>query len=242
MAGYVERLREARARGTSAPSPDLAGGVFWLALSLLAYIYFAIEFRPEGAPLHFHFVSESGAITALSAVLLSSSAVLLSSSAALAFAAGFLGRTVRRPGAWPWFLFAAALLFLAIDEQMQFHEDLGAWLNTVASRRGATLSWNDILVIGYGVAAIPFVMALLPTLAATPKVPEYLGVALLMYALHTLVDSSVEPPVPSSVIVEESLKIFAGAALAVAMFAGLVAQVEVVDAAGSAARPGRGKK
>jgi hypothetical protein len=218
MAGYVERLRAARARSAAAPAPDWSGGLFWAALALLAYIWLAVQVRPDGAPAHFHFVSEDGAITALSAVL-------LAAGAALACAAGLLARSASHAGAWVWFLFGAALLFFAIDEQMQFHEQLGSMLNTVASRRGATLSWNDILVIGYGAAAVPFLVALLPRLAATPKVPEYLGAAFLMYALHTLVDSVVEPPAAWSVIVEESFKVFAGAGLAAAMLAALVGQV-----------------
>ena len=49
---------------------------------------------------------------------------------------------------------------------------------------------------------------------------KLLGVAFVLYALHTVIDSTQLPPTPASRILEESAKLLCGAILALSMFFG----------------------
>ena len=199
-------------------------GVACSGLGLLAvYIGVAILWVPKGGVPHFHFVDEDGAITALSAILLS-------------VAAGFaLVALLAVPDAGTrdrlfWLTLAAGLTFLALDELLEFHERLG----TVMDRSNPTggigglskfRNWNDLAVILYGVVAMFPAALFLPSVLRYPRMAELLGVAVACYVTHTAIDSLVEPQTVASVIVEESCKVLCGYFLGLASLVGLLGEL-----------------
>ena len=84
------------------------------------------------------------------------------------------------------------------------------------------ISWNDVIVILYGVVALPVVLALLPDILRYRMVLELFVIAFVFYVLHTLIDSTQEPYTTTSVILEESAKLFCGAFLALGAFIGFL--------------------
>ena len=91
---------------------------------------------------------------------MAASVVLLG--AASAFALSALAVLVRSSAVpiWPWALLAAGLAFLAIDEVAGIHERLGKVIEMSIAPTGLR-SWNDAIVIFYGLLAIPILLAIL---------------------------------------------------------------------------------
>lgn len=186
---------------------------------VLLYIVAAIAIVPGDEPQNYNFVSERGAVTVLNAVLLA----MGSGFGLLSF---LLTDASSRHVRWFWFLVSASIGFLAMDELLRFHEALGSVLDDIdplGLKDGGTIrGWNDIVVVAYGVAALPVVVAFLPTMARVPAFPEFAAAAFVCYVVHTGIDALVEPPTNLSVILEESAKLFAGLFLALACLAGVL--------------------
>ena len=86
----------------------------------------------------------------------------------------------------------------------------------------AICGWNDIIIILYGLAAIPVGFFFLPTALRYPKVLEYFCIAFCFYIPHTILDAIVEPPTDLSRTMEKSLKLFSSTFLMIAMLVGLL--------------------
>ena len=110
---------------------------------------------------------------------------------------------------------------------LQFHEHLGYRLDRIDALQqwisGTPIrKWDDMVLILYGLAALPLAIHFLPSALRRPRVVEFLALATLFYAIHTLIDAVVEPRTTLSVMCEESAKLFCAAFLALAMLAGLL--------------------
>ena len=89
------------------------------------------------------------------------------------------------------------LILLAADELMELHERIGRRLDGVdllgLASGGSVRGWNDVIVILYGVVALPFGVAFFPSLLRYPKLLELLCIAFGFFVIHTAVDSLVDP-------------------------------------------------
>lgn len=156
----------------------------------------------------YHFYHERGAVTWVSFAMLAGAAVA---------SALRLGRPIEgadRAYRLFWAGMALGLAYLAMDEIVGFHEMLGdrnPSVHTTGERVfGIFRSWNDILVILYGVVAVVGSMFFAKVLRSMPGTLTLLVAAFACYALHTLIDSVVEPANNVSIILEESAKAFCG--------------------------------
>ncbi len=176
----------------------------------VAYITFSILAHPEDKSLAYHFKSERGLITGLSATYLA-----MASSFALATLLVHI--RAERASLWAWVVLAAAFMFLSLDEVAQFHERVGRMLGHQMSS-GVFRNWNDVIVIIYGIVALPIIAIIFPSIAKYQRTLKLFGLAFVFYLIHTLVDSTQDPSTTVSVIFEESAKLFCGAFLALSMF------------------------
>jgi len=189
-----------------------------VSILVAIYILAAIVFVPPTQLREFNFVDERGAITALSAIFLAMGSGF--SFATFLFSQGS-ARTIR----CFWLLVFVALGFLVLDELLEFHERFGRLLDRVdlmgLTSAGLIRGWNDIIVILYGVAALPVGMLFLPTIVRYPTFLKLICLSFAFYFLHTAIDSLSEPPTTLSVIVEESAKLYCAALIAIACLAAL---------------------
>ena len=158
--------------------------------------FFAV---PEGKLADFHF-QEGGAITTLSALY-------LAVGAGFAIAANLVHLRVRGSSQWIWVVVAAGLAFLAFDELFQFHERFGRIVVDRVLPRMIFRNWNDAIVILYGISAIPVIVYFLPRILKYRLLPEFFLAAFFLYALHTIIDSTQEPPTVTTIAIEESAKL-----------------------------------
>jgi len=220
---YLNRLGDGIRRGLAERdatiSPRLRTLIAIAVPLILLYIVAAILVVPADEPQNYNFVSERGAVTVLNAIL-------LAAASGFGFVAFLLTEGSSRIVRWFWLLVAIAIGFLAMDELLGFHEGLGGVLDDIdplGLKSARTIrGWNDVVVIAYGIAALPVVITFLPTMVRIPAFPELSAVAFAWYVLHTAVDSLVEPRTNLSVIVEESAKLFTGLILALACLGGLL--------------------
>lgn len=171
------------------------------------------------------FAEEGGAITWVSFALLLGAALIAWRGALMPFP----GETLRR---MIWLCMAAGLSFLAADEVLGFHESVGLWLDgQVSVREAGFRTWNDLIVIGYGVVALPLLLAFAPELLRHRGMLQMLGLGFLAYACHTAVDSLFQPS-GISVIVEEGFKVGCGLALLWSMGLGVRGLLSEIDGGG----------
>jgi len=187
--------------------------VKWLTATVLifiaVYLILAVILAPE-AKLEYHFYHERGAVTALSAILLS----IAGGFAGFTF---FLTKTRNNWFAYFWLCASLGLIFFAMDELLGFHEAAGRYLSHMLGPVQSFRNWNDIIVIIYGIVALPVFILFLPEILRYPKVAEFLIIAFLFYSIHTGIDSLVEPRTSWSIIIEESAKVMSAAFLMLSM-------------------------
>jgi len=184
------------------------------------FICFSVILHPDGAVFSDHFTSEKGAITILSATLLSSAALL-------AYACLFASAMASLRQRVFFLILALGLTFLALDEVMRFHEQFGEYLDTFRNLRKIDhslhiRSWNDSIIILYGLAVIPLLLYFLPTAAEIPFLPEYFLVSFTCYLCHTLIDAFFDPPRTASHIIEESFKVYTSTFLVLGLISALI--------------------
>ncbi len=213
---FVQQMQAAVAERRAAPT---VRGIPLIVVAMtgctLAYIALAMVLIPPDQPIELHFVSEKGAVTALSAFFLTAASAFSLATTIALFRAG-------DRHTWVWIILALGFAFLAFDEMLEFHERIGALIERFLSV-GVFRGWNDIIVILYGVVALPVVVALLPALMRWRFVTEMFATAFVFYAAHTLIDSVSEPPSSFSIILEESAKLLSGTFLVIGTIAGLTA-------------------
>lgn len=162
-----------------------------------------------------HFV-EGGLVTALSSVL-------LGMAAGLSGTAFFLSRRQPRLSGYFWLLTAFGFGFFAIDELLQFHEYFGRRLSAMGYATPAGFrNWNDLIVIGYGFVALCVIIPFLPEILRVPKFAMLLATACGFYVMHTAIDSICARS-NTSIIIEETAKLYSGGFFALSFFAAIVA-------------------
>lgn len=166
---------------------------------LLILIAVAFVLTPSDDDFDHHFVEEDGFITVLSSFF-------LASAAAFSFVGKSLGDQSDKTSIRAWSILAVGFAYLSIDEVFQIHEQLG-WLIEDYFDSGIFRNWNDVIVIGYGLAAIPILWLLLPSIKNHKAMMILLALGFGFYALHTITDSVVEDSTTLSIIIEESFNL-----------------------------------
>jgi hypothetical protein len=215
---YKKQLIASFGQRTEFEIPRISQVIIAVVSFVLIFIVVSLLF-PRGDNRAYHFVEESGSVTVLSAIF-------LAMAAGLSFVSFFISPKSAGGDKRMWLLLTMAFLFLSFDELLGFHEAFGAKLDnyeggiSIVSRYFR--HWNDIIVIAYGLLAVPFGLYFLPVVLRYPRFFETLFVAASLYVIHTFVDSVVEPPTVKSIVIEESLKLFCSAFLALSTFVGLL--------------------
>ena len=211
---YKDKLKNSLYHRRQIAPPPTRFPVALVVAGLFIYILIAILIAPDGSP-EYHFNSESGIITVLSAIF-------------LALASGFAGTCFllkHNSTDWLrffWLLTAFGFLFFCLDELLQFHEKLAGLIERSSVGPTQTFrTWNDVIVIGYGVVAIPILFYFLPEILRFPRVAEILVTAFSCYVIHTIIDST-QRRTSLSIILEESAKLFSSAFFAIAMLFGIL--------------------
>jgi hypothetical protein len=211
----IRSLAERKASSHVPILPFLLGSGVFLAL----YIGMAIMMAPAGQGIAYHFYDERGSITAMSAIL-------------LGWASAFAGLTYwilrdiegHRPAFW--LLASGGFLFLSLDELVGFHElvaESSPGLSTTGEKVfGVFRGWDDIIIILYGIGAVAICLRYLPEVLRLPWVAEVMCLAFAAYAVHTFIDAVAEPPTYTTVIMEETAKLYCTLFLAAAMLAALL--------------------
>jgi hypothetical protein len=210
----VQALRTAAAARQRATAPPVLGKTITLLVTVGVVLFLSLFVRRSGQPVHYNFSDPRGVVTVVSALL-------LSMAGAFALASASLSHDRNRRDALAWLLFAGGLTFLAADDLLQFHMWLGHQLDRRLPTPPGTHGWNDLVVVGYGLVAIPVAIVALPTLLALPGVSRLLWLAFAFYLMHTLMDLFA-PHRRSMIILEESMKVFSGACLLLASYVGLM--------------------
>lgn len=215
---HISTFRAAQAAPiTSEVSTRIRSLLFPLLLGVGIYIVLAAVLVPpnESDPA-FNFVDEQGAVTALSAVF-------LAAGCAFAFATFLFQSSRDRLVRSVWLLVTAALGFLVLDELLQFHERAGNLIErALPAGPSGVRGWNDVVVILYGVVSIPVGLALLPVLARYPTFLQTMAAAFVFYVIHTATDSLAEPETFTSLVIEESAKLYCSALIALACLSALL--------------------
>ncbi len=180
---------------------------------VFCYIALSIVATPTGE-LDFNF-QEGGTVTALSALF-------LSMASAMGFITYYIGFQTGDAKRYMFLLFAGALAFLAIDEQIQLHEAIDHFILTPQlGESPASRNWNDLIVIGYGVGGLAVLWAFRDAILSSRRFALLLATAFAMYAFHTAIDSIVIQQTAWKVVPEESFKVLCGYFLFLAMASGL---------------------
>jgi len=211
---FGDNLRAAMIYRKKANLPNINVLIASVTIFTLAYILYAIIFAPAGHSRSYHFVNERGLITVLSAMFLTM---------ASSFSLGSLVVHIREKDShiWPWVVMALGFAILALDELLLFHEHLGSIIGRYGSF-GIFRNWNDVVVILYGVIALPIMGVLLPSIIRYRMILELFAIAFIFYGIHTLIDSTQSPTTTYSIIFEESAKLFCGSFLALGAFVGFL--------------------
>lgn len=210
--GFSGRLRSAwqqRQLGQPLPWKGIVLSGFGLVAVLLVIIALGEPGRRAAA-----FAEEGAAVTWVSFAFLLGAALVAWRGALLPFGDARLRRMI-------WLCMAGGLSFLAADEVLGFHESVGRWLDDLHSVQDAGFrTWNDLIVIAYGIVALPLLLLFAPELLRHRGMLEMLMLGFLAYACHTAVDSIFQPS-GLSVVVEEGFKVSCGLALVWAMILGV---------------------
>ena len=193
--------------------------VFAICAFLILFITVALFLAP-GKGMEFHFDNERGVITTLSAIFLATA----SAAAGISF---FIRADSSGRQRFFWLLACAAFFYFAFDELFGFHERFDQKLvNSSVGASKTFRNWNDLVVILYGVAALPVFFYFLPELLRLPRVAELLGTGFGFYVLHTLIDST-QTRSSISIVLEESCKLFASCFFAFAMVVAALTMIQV---------------
>lgn len=193
------------------PPPLFKGFASLAVLGVLGYIMVSIIFAPSDRPLY-HF-SEDGAITALSTVF-------LAMSSALGLAVFYLRMEDWKSGGLFWLILGAGCAFLALDEQLMFHERGGQAIELSSVGASETFrNWNDVIVIGYGVVALAIAGFFGREILRCRVSALVFLIGFAFYALHTGIDSILPTAIAWKDIPEESAKLLSVAFLFLALCA-----------------------
>lgn len=188
-------------------------------VTVFVLICFSVYLHPEFFDISYNFTRNEGSITILSTAILSVASLL-------AYVCFFINPTADRRQRIFFLIIGLALTFLALDEAINLHEQVGKAIDTVQSMRKIATklhisTWNDIILVMYGIIALPLLVYFLPVTLQIPCIPEYFLAALLCFAIHISIDFIADPPTPLSYVFEESMKVYISTFLALGLFSGL---------------------
>ncbi|MHC4992486.1 MAG: hypothetical protein ACYTGC_16055 [Planctomycetota bacterium] len=186
--------------------------VSMLVMLLYVTIYLAITYVAGGDVPQRHF-REGRAVDTMSTVFLA-----MASACAWGCFLMYPGR--RGLGAVVWLVLAVGFQFLALDDMLQFHEQLGSWLKQPLGPAETFRNWNDVLVILYGLIAVVCGLLFLPEILRCPGLVPVFGMGFLFFAAHTAIDTLIEAS-GRKTMVEESAKLYATGFIALAMMTAL---------------------
>jgi len=207
-------LKDALAERKGFVQPPLGRLIIFILIGLTLYVTLAWIAGPESQK-SYNFVDERGSVTVLSAIFFT----MAGSFAVISF---FISKNNPNACRLFWLLAAIVLLFFAFDELLRFHEAAGWVTEKTLGAPHAFRNWNDLIVIGYGIAGILGLIFFLPEILRYPQFLELLILAFLFYCVHTAIDATIEPKTVLSGILEESAKLFCSAFLALSMLTGLL--------------------
>jgi hypothetical protein len=182
-------------------------------VGVVACVTASIVFAPASNPV-FHF-GEDGAITALSSVT-------LAMASALALMVFYLRMRDWSLGALFWLVLAGGCLFLALDEQLMFHERGGHVIEATSVGEAELFrNWNDLIVIAYGAFALAIAAVFGREVVKCRTFAAFFVLGFAFYAVHTGIDSLVPNTLAWKDIPEETAKLVC----VFAMFLGICAQL-----------------
>ena len=214
MKRFADNLREAIIFRQGTNLPNVGSIIIAVTFCTLAYILFVLFVTSPDTALEYHFDSERGAVTALSAIF-------LAMATSFSIASLVINSRLKDPHIWLWVVMALGFGLLALDELLQFHERFGRIIGRSVDP-GPFRNWNDVIVILYGVLALPILLVFLPSILRCRMVLELFVVAFLFYVIHTFIDSTQDPRTTLSAILEESAKLFCVSFLALGTFVGFL--------------------
>ncbi len=214
---FAIQLKDALKARKRAVLPAIRWMIPAVAIFTLLFCVSAVYLVPGDKPANLHF-QEGGAITAMSAIF-------LALACGFAIASNLIYLRIKGKHQLLWIIMALGFGFLAFDELLMFHERVGRIVIERIMPQTVFRNWNDVIVIMYGVIAVPLMILLLPRLLKYRLVLELFVVGFLFYAVHTFIDSTTEPKTLTSDILEESAKLFSVAFLALGSFTGFIGNV-----------------
>lgn len=214
---FKKSIGEALEYRRKASFPNLKWLVCSVAIFTFVYIIISIYLVPEGKPPAFNFL-EHGSITALSAMF-------LALGCGFAIASNLIYFRARGSHQWFWIVIALGLGFLFFDELLQFHERGDRLVLEQVISTSTYENWNDMIVVAYGIVALPVLLFLLPHLMRYRMVLGLFITAFLFYFIHTAIDTIQTQQTLTLDILEESAKLFCVVFLALGSFAGLIGNI-----------------
>ena len=215
---YYKRIQSAYDNRLNQFKPHIFKLTLLIMFFVFTFISLSVYLHPEGSRFSFHFFMEEGSISILSTTNLITASFFSFASFLIAPSEGKYRKIF-------FLVVTFALTYLALDEVFHFHETIGDSLDhtgflKIIFAKTAIRRWNDLIIILYGVVALPVVFFFLPTVIQFPYVAENFLIAFLFYVAHTAIDAVVEPPTTPSYIIEESAKLLTSTFLALGSFAG----------------------
>ena len=215
MKTIIERLcADALIQRRRAPTVRIRVPVSLVLGGVALFILLAVLAAEQGNREHY-FISDSGPVTALSAIF-------LAMASGLAAATYWLPKSGFRWSQYFWLLAALGFGFLAFDELLGFHEVTGGWIGDNIGRTQNFRNWNDVIVILYGIMVVPVLIFSVPEIIRYPGLVKFMAAAFACYFVHTLIDSTQEPRTTLTIILEESFKLYSSAFLAISMFLAVI--------------------
>ena len=201
-------------------TPELRVFTVVTLLSVFILVCFSVYLHPSYMEISYNFTREEGSITILSSTTLSIASLL-------AYACFFTNFPAKKRQRIFFLIIALALTYLVIDEVTNLHEHIGKAIDTYPTMTQIANSlhvstWSDMILIIYGITALPLLFYFLPTALRIPCIPEYFLAAIVCFVIHISIDFIADPPTDFSYIVEESLKVYISTFLALGLFSGLV--------------------
>jgi len=221
---YADSIRQSIQHRNSLEPCNISTLLVVVSVFLAGYIFLALAIAPDDR-IEYHFAKEGGIITALSAAMLA----MASGFAGLAFYLSDRDRSFTRLF---WIFSCIGFLFFALDELLEFHEEIGRMIKYEYGQTDTFRNWNDVIVIAYGVIALPVLIGFIPEIIRYRRVAEIMVIAFVFYVTHTLIDSLTDRATALSHIIEESAKLCASGYFALCMF---IAVLGMISAANSSA-------
>ena len=185
-----------------------------VVVALLGFIALSVVLAPAD-DIAINFSDERRSIT-----LLSTGMFLMAG--CLAVATAWVERRGSGRARLLWISLTVLMCYFCVDEVLQFHEQLGDYLGAHAPR-GPFRNYNDVIVIGYALAALPVALLCWREVLRHPRLMTMLMITGAFYVGTSAVDSLTEPPTSTSIIVEESIKVFCSTFFMLSMLTGFLA-------------------